>query len=218
MAQTRRQRERVPRATLTAIEEVLRPLSDSDSPHRKEPASVKKRLKGDACWSTRKRILGWDMDTDSLSLHLPPHRLDWLREVLSWLLPPRKQLSIARWHKVLGELRSMSPALPGTRGLFSVLQAALQHTERHRERITRRIYDLANDFLLLVHSVYDRPTRLAELVPTSPSDVVGACDACQVGMGGVCFDSLDDRTPPILWCQHFPLHAHSELELLGICV
>ena len=210
MAQTRRQRERVMRATLTAIDEVLRPLSDSDAPHRKEPASVKKLLKGDACWSTQKRILGWDIDTESLSLHLPPHRLDRIREVLSWLLPPHKRLSVQRWHKVLGELRSMSPALPGTRGLFSVLQAALQHTERHRLRITQRIHDLANDFLLLVQSVYERPTRLAELVPTAPSDI-GACDACQVGMGGVWFDALDDRTPPILWRQRFPVHVANDL-------
>ena len=78
----------------------------------------------------------------------------------------------------------MSPALPGTRGLFSVLQASLQHTERHRVRITSRIHELARDFLSLVLSLHERPTRLPELVPTTPSDI-GSCDACQQGMGGV---------------------------------
>lgn len=183
MAQTHHQRQRVMRATLTAIDEVLRPLSDTDSQHRKEPASVKKMKKGNACWSTQKRILGWDLDTESLTLHLPPHRLQRIQEVLAWLLPPHKRIPVKKWHQVLGELRSMSPALPGTRGLFSVLQAALQHSERHRVKITGRIQDLARDFLALVDSVHVRPTRLAELVPTSPSDI-GACDACQVGMGG----------------------------------
>jgi hypothetical protein len=202
LAQTARQREKVMRATLSAIDDVFRPLSTSDPPHRKEPASVKKMLKGDACWATRKRVLGWDIDSTSLTLHLPPHRLVRLREVLSWLLPPNKRLPVSRWHQVLGELRSMSPALPGTRGLFSVLQAALQHTERHRVRITSRIHALARDFLTLVDSVYSRPTRLAELVPTSPSDV-GACDACQNGMGGVWFDALDPSAPPIVWRQPF---------------
>jgi hypothetical protein len=97
----------------------------------------------------------------------------------------------------------MSPALPGTRGLFFVLQTALQHTKRHRVRLTPRIHDLARDFLALVHSVHDRPTRLQEFVPTTISDV-GACDACQAGMGGVWFDVLDDRAPPLVWRQRFP--------------
>ena len=160
-------------------------------------------MKGDACWSTYKRILGWDIDTVNLTLHLPPRRLTRLQEVLTWLLPPYKRLPVRKWHQVLGELRSMSPALPVTWGLFSVLQAALQHTERHRVRLTPRIHDLARDFLALVHSVHDRPTRLQELVPTTPSDI-GACDACQVGMGGVWFDVLDDRAPPLVWRQRFP--------------
>jgi hypothetical protein len=203
MAQTHHQRTQVMRATLTAIDEVMRPLSDSDSQHRKEPASVKKMLKGDAHWDTHKRILGWDIDSVASTLRLPPHRLERIRDVLSWLLPPQKRISISKWHQVLGELRSMSPALPGTRGLFSVLQAALQHTDRHRIRLTRRLQDLARDFLTLAQSVHARPTRLPELVPTAPSDV-GACDACRHGMGGVWFDALDSTSPPILWRRRFP--------------
>ncbi|KAI2502269.1 hypothetical protein MHU86_12158 [Fragilaria crotonensis] len=73
------------RATLHAIDEVFRPLDPTDPPDRKEPASVKKMLKGDAQWSTFKRILGWDIDTETSTLHLPIHRVDRLRELLSWL-------------------------------------------------------------------------------------------------------------------------------------
>ena len=86
-----------------------------------------------------------------------------------------------RWHQVLGELRSMSPALPGTRGLFSVLQAALSHTDKHRVRIGQHVHDVTADFQALVDSVADRPTCLQELVPTAPSDL-GARNACQAGM------------------------------------
>jgi hypothetical protein len=203
MAQTAHQRTKVLRATLRAIDKVLRPLDDSDSPHRKEPSSITKMAKGDACWSTRKRILGWDLDTEALTLHLPPRRMARLQEVLSWLLPPHKRLHVRKWHQVLGELRSMSPAVPGSRGLFSVLQEALRHTDKRRVRIDARTHDLARDFLALVHSVHARPTRLAELVPTAPSDI-GASDACRVGMGGVWFDALDSTSPPILWRQRFP--------------
>ena len=48
MAQTASQRQQVLRATLTGIDEVLQPVSPSDPSHRKEPASLKKMLKGDA--------------------------------------------------------------------------------------------------------------------------------------------------------------------------
>ena len=210
LGQTLRQREKVMRATLSAIDEVMRPLSPSDPPHRTEPASTKKMRKGDACWATQKRILGWDIDSSTLTLHLPEHRFIRLREVLSWLLPPHRRIAIRKWHQVLGELRSMSPALPGTRGLFSVLQAALQHSERHRVRITPRIHDLARDFLTLTDLVHTRPTRLPELVPTHPSDI-GACDACQTGMGGVWFDTLDPDAAPIVWHQRFPAFLQAAL-------
>lgn len=104
----------------------------------------------------------------------------------------------------------MSPALPGTRGLFSVLQEALRHTDARRICITSRIRVLATDFLTLANSVHTRPTRLHELVPTYPSDI-GSCDACQKGMGGVWFDTLDARTPPIVWRQPFPPHIVAAL-------
>ncbi|KAI2499364.1 hypothetical protein MHU86_15146 [Fragilaria crotonensis] len=144
MAQTHTHRQKVMRSTLHAIDEVFRPLDPTDPPDRKEPASVKKMLKGDAQWSTFKRILGWDIDTETSTLHLPIHRVDRLRELLSWLSPPHTQLSVKRWHQVLGELRSMSPALPGTRGLFSVLQAALGSATRNRIRLGQHIQDVAD--------------------------------------------------------------------------
>ena len=204
LAQTKRQQQRVMRAALHSIDDVFRPLQSGDPAHRKEPASTKKMLKGDACWMSKKRILGWDIDSQALTLNLPHHRIDRLREVLIWLRPPHKRLAVSKWHRVLGELRSMSPALPGTRGLFSVLQEALRKGDRQRVRLTQHVYDTAADFLVLVDSLAARPTRLPELVPTAPSHV-GACDACQVGMGGVWL-SADGVAPPVLWRQRFAPH------------
>ena len=203
LAQTLAQQRKVLRATLTAIDDVFRPVDSADPRHRKEPASIKKMLKGDASWSTNKRILGWDIDTVTETLHLPPHRHERLIEVLSWISPPNRRLSTRKWHQLLGELRSMAPALPGTRGLFSAMQEALSHGDAHRVRLNHHVYTAASDFRALVNAVHTRPTRLRELVPTPPSDV-GACDACRIGMGGVWFDVLHPTAAPILWRTRFP--------------
>lgn len=116
LAQTSTQQRRVMRAALSSIDDVFRPLESGDPKDRKEPASVKKMLKRDACWSPQKRMLGWDVDSQTMTLNLPPHRVARLRKVLTWIQPPRKRLATRRWHQLLGELCSMSPALPGTRG------------------------------------------------------------------------------------------------------
>ena len=201
-AQTKRQQTNLLRATFNAIDQVLRPLSATDPTHRKEPSSVKKLRQGDAFWDTRKVILGWQVDTVAGTLGLPPHRISRLYELLDAVQPPRKRLPVSEWHKLLGELRSMAPGLPGSRGLFSVLQDALSRGDHGRVRLNRRVFDTIADFRLLADSVTQRPTRLRELVPVHPSDS-GSCDACRLGMGGVWFDLLDPTVAPIVWRAPF---------------
>ncbi len=76
LSQTKPTATKVLRAALHSIDAVMRPLSSRDPSVRKEPASVKKLLQGDAAWSTQKTILGWDIDTFAGTVSLPPHRLD----------------------------------------------------------------------------------------------------------------------------------------------
>jgi hypothetical protein len=201
LAQTQAQQQRVLRSALHSIDDVFRPLSLTDPATRKEPASVKKMLQGDACWSTFKRILGWDVNTRTETLHLPPHRLDRLYELLALVQPPKRRVSIKLWHKLLGELRSMSPALPGSRGLFSVLQHALVRSDRNRVRLTQHVWDMMADFTAIADSLRQRPTRLRELVPTHPA-FLGASDACRTGMGGVWLCPATSHRP-IVWRHPF---------------
>ena len=95
----------------------------------------------------------------------------------------------------------MSPALPDTRGLFSVLQHALSRGDSKRIRLNQHVYDTAADFQGLVHSLGTRPTRLQELVPTAPL-AVRASDACRRGMGGVWLDG-PAAAPPLVWRSGF---------------
>jgi hypothetical protein len=65
--------------------------------------SQSKLDKGDATWSTHKRILGWDLDTSTMTLQLPAHRLIRLHDAIQTFLQLRRT-SRRKWHQFLGEL------------------------------------------------------------------------------------------------------------------
>jgi hypothetical protein len=177
---------RIRRILMEAIDDVFRPLDSADPSYRKQPQSVKKLLQGDASWSTVKKVLGWILDTVAMTIRLPPRRLERLAELLASIPATQSRLSLDRWYKILGELRSMSLALPGTRGLFSSLQAALRSSDGKRLRLTKSFHEALADFDWIRKDLAARPTRMQELVPTSPT-LVGAHDASGLGAGGVWF-------------------------------
>ena len=63
---------RVRRSTFDNINSVFRP-NDSLDTNRKQPISERKLLKGDDIWKTQKTILGWFINTVSMTASLPPH-------------------------------------------------------------------------------------------------------------------------------------------------
>jgi hypothetical protein len=225
--------DRVRRILFHAIDDVFRPLDDKDGPHRKEPISMKKLLQGDASWETCKKILGWIIDTVAMTLTLPASRLERLATLLAEIPRSQKRLSVRRWHKLLGELRSMSLAMPGARGLFSQLQAALASQDNRRLRLSRGFHDALDDFRWLHADLKHRPTRLYELVPVTPT-VVGTHDASGTGAGGIwlprdhttlravplqrlnsAMTGLTTVTPtapvPIVWRMRFPKRIADDL-------
>ena len=172
------------RVIMHAVDSTFRPLMPHDLPTRTAPISVAKLLKGDAAWSTSKKILGWHIDSVDMTLTLPTRRHERLLELLDSIPPTRKRLSLAAYHRLLGELRSLALALPGARGLFSHLQAALRSRRGTRLRLSPSFHAALHDFRTLVASLGSRPTRLFELVPTTPS-LIGAHDASGAGAGGI---------------------------------
>jgi hypothetical protein len=172
---------------MEAIDDVFQPLDSADPSYRKQPQSVKKLLQGDASWSDAlKKVLGWLIDTVAMTVRLPPRQLQRSAELLASVPVTQSRLSLDRWCKILGELRSMSLALPGTRGLFSSLQAALCSSDGKRLRLTKSFHEALADFEWIRKDLADRPTRMQELVPTAPT-LVGAHDASGLGAGGVWF-------------------------------
>jgi hypothetical protein len=175
---------RIRRILMTAIDDVFRPLDSTDDPTRQEPISVSKLKQGDTCWLTVKKVLGWIVDSVAMTLTLPPQRLARLEAILTSIPVTPKRLALDKWHKVLGELRSMSIALPASRGLFSSLQAALRTRQGTCLRLDKGFHDALNDFRWIQEDLSKRPTRLQELVPVAPT-LVGAHDASGIGAGGI---------------------------------
>jgi hypothetical protein len=85
--------------------------------------------KGDARWATSMVVLGWVVDSINKTIALPSHRANRLLEILHSIPHAQRTIATKEWHKIIGELRSKSIAIPGCKGLFSVLQEAFRHKE-----------------------------------------------------------------------------------------
>ena len=110
---------------MKAIDNMFRPMDFYNRLERRDPISIKKLKRGDCSWSTIKVMLRWILDTVNMVIKLPPHREERLAEIFSSISRTQKRIAVKKWHKVLGELWSMSLALPGSRHLFSQMQEAL---------------------------------------------------------------------------------------------
>lgn len=216
LAQESGNSRRVRRILLRAIDDVFRPNDAADSVHRREPVSLKKLKKGDCSWATVKEVLGWIIDTVNMTIHLPPRRVDRLSEILSSIPVHQKRTSVKKWHKVLGELRSMSLALPGARNLFSHMQRALADKLGGRVSLTKDVHQALADFKWLLDDIKSRPTRIAELIPLLAA-AEGHHDASGKGAGGVWFpspalrprDGFDHK--PVVWRMEWPRHIIDRL-------
>ena len=107
----------------------------------------------------------------------------------------------------------MALGLPGAQGLFSLLQEAFRHKDLSAAwiNLTPAVHDVFTNFRHLCATLADCPTRIAELVPTSPT-VVGACYASGTGMGRVFFAADDaGRITPFLWRQPFAADVSARL-------
>ena len=201
---------RVRQCLMHAVDSVFRPNDFYDGPHRREPISIKKLKQGDTSWNTSKQVLGWIINSITMTIHLPPHRKERLAQILASVPLCQKRLSVKKWHKILGELRSMSIALPGSRHLFSTMQHALATKSKARIALNKGVHNALNDFRWMHADIASRPTRIAELIPLNPC-ALGFHDASGRGAGGVWYSNpeLLPRQPtlqsqPMVWRLSWP--------------
>lgn len=212
MQGSRQKLRRYRRRLFNIIHKVFAPLTKSEGDpqgdansqntanSQNDPISLKKLLKGDAAWSTIKTILGWVLNTVAGTIHLPERRQNRLHEILASISPDQRRISLKKWHKILGELRSMELALPGLRGMFSTMQEAFRHQTAARISLGKPQHDFLEDIRHLAQELKSRPTHVQEVVPSFPS-ILGASDAAKPGMGGIAFSP---EASPIMWRAQFP--------------
>ena len=151
------------RHIFATIDRVFRPNDELDA-QRQEPNSRKKLAKGDAAWTTRKRMLGWIIDTVRMTMTLPQSRREKIEKLLALFPRSKRRTTSKRWYKLLGVLRSIVKVIPGGMGLFCNLQLALlQHVGRIP--LTPAVHDELDDWRRLLASVAARPTHLLEVLP-----------------------------------------------------
>jgi hypothetical protein len=167
-----------------------------------QPASLKKMRKGDAAWATWKVILGWTIGTLAMKIEPAAHHIQRLFELLDSVAPHHKRVSFTTWEKIMGELRSMVRAIPGGKGLFSILQEVLTNKcdGNNRIRLTIPVHAVPRDFRWLASDLEWLTTRITEVIPTRQPATLGAHDVAALGMGGVQFIPLPDGSiQPLLW-------------------
>jgi hypothetical protein len=92
------------------------------------------------------------------------------------------------------EVRSMTPALAGSRGIIGPLQKVLKPNSK-RIHLTSDAHDFLDDFGFLAQNLHDRPTRLFELEPSTPQEL-GTTDASAIGLGGIFLSPLNNKLRP----------------------
>jgi hypothetical protein len=113
---------------------------DAHHPNRKEAISEKKLHKGDGGWNHRKEVLGWILDTSTGTLELTDRRKARISTIFEELRGKRR-VSVKKWQRIVGELRFMGLAIPGSAGLFGAMQLGLKQADQHRVRITPYLRD-----------------------------------------------------------------------------
>ena len=150
------------------------------------------------------------LDTAAHTLELPPHQKERLQQIFDDLRG-QTRVGVTLWQKVLGELRSMAIGIPGSRGLFSMLQEGLKYRDKGCIHITQVMRDQLADFEYLKRDLDQQPTHLSELVLDHPV-AIGPHDASGRGMGGVWLPAVTYcNLKPLLWRSRFPATITAQL-------
>jgi len=187
------------------------PEEDDD---QSDPISLKKLIKGEGQYSTRKCILGFDFNGEDKTLWLEEEKRAVLLTVLKqWLRGSRRAhagIQFKEFKSVTAKLRHAFTAIPAGKGLLSpcnwVLRARPEAVFLHRNK---GLEQAIRDARTLLRELTVAPTRCKELVAGWP-DYIGVQDASGEGVGGVIFGE-NLACPPTVFRHEWPEYIKKEL-------
>ena len=163
-----RERHQMLRHLFHQIDRVLRPNEEADN-NRKYSINLKKLEQGDGAWSTQKMVLGWDLESISHLLRLPPRRQEKVAATLVTIPRKARTTSLRKWRKLLGMLQRINLSVDGSRGIFKQLQNALKRAAGRHVQLTTDVHDELEAWRKLVRSLASRTTHLHELETFCPT-------------------------------------------------
>ena len=188
--------QRANAAVLLAIHILDRPTNDEDPITRVDLVSLSK-LTAEATLEEQKVLLGWKLDTRSLSISLPPDKhIAWSNNIHDIL--KKKSSTFSELETLIGRLGHVTFIIPYAKYFMSRLRSLL-YTAKHKRsvKIPSEIANYLNFHLEILDLA--RKGMSMNLLTYRKVDILYQADACPAGLGGY---SARGRT----WHSKIPKH------------
>ena len=190
---------RISRAMLHGIHSIFPPPAVTGHTGG-DPIAEKKIAKGEGLWQPVKEILGWIIDGENFTLQLPKDKTEKIAQLTKKVLRS-KAAPLKRFQELAGKLQHASFGIPGGKGMFSPIYAAMKGDPEF-VTITSNLRRTLEDWRTMVQHFHRHPTPTRLLVAGDPH-IVQYTDACRLGAGGVVTSGLL-HTYPIVWQVEWP--------------
>ena len=148
----------------------------------KEPIFTNKLSQGDSTWYTKKRVLGWGIDTKEHHLRLTPRQDIKLRAALDASAASAHQVSLRKWRHILGLVHSITLSVAGAHCMFTFLQHALCQARGRQVTLSTAVQYELSTWRHIVQDLANIPTQIHKINPY-PIPWEGTTDASGKGMG-----------------------------------
>jgi hypothetical protein len=151
--------------------------------NRGDPISEKKLHKLEGLWSHTKEILGWIIDGANYTIQLPSNKTEKITKTLK-ALSCTKHIALLPFQKLVGTLLHAAIGIPGGRGLFTQIWAAMAKQTNGWITVPKDLKAIFSDFRWLFKQIANVPINVAQIVPWAP-EKLGHIDTCKYAVGGV---------------------------------
>ena len=175
------------RAMLFGVHSIFPPPEISKH-QGQDPISQKKLQQGEGKWATTKEILGWLVNGANFTLQLMPEKCAKISKLIKKVCK-QSHCPLQKFQELAGKLQHASFGIPGGKGLFSPIHAAMRTTTK-TVTLTPLIKTTLQDWRTLVNHLGKNPTPV-QLLVSDYLNYIQYTDACALGAGGVITPGLD---------------------------